>query len=251
MRFSLQKIRGVSLLEAMFVMILAVGFLLLGMRQYRIYKNDLEMENIKSNVVQMFEAMVQFYRANCQTTFSAQSAFGYSMPVRVLYSDLQNYFPRIMPSSLVDTTVGDQGYYMQFNPASGYAATQGVPVQIPTNAAPNTTVGYAQPWSIQISVAMANTTKMPSYVAWSGADCASAVAPMAWTVSPCNVPPGVPNKFLAWQRMPSVGGQAHFFSNYWISLPLVRRFNQGYTTYPILVVTGGSSSTQQFFKCGG
>jgi type II secretory pathway pseudopilin PulG len=61
-----QKISGITLLESLLAIAIAVSLLLLGIRQYEQYRIEASFIEVKKNVDVLFQALGQYYQANCR-----------------------------------------------------------------------------------------------------------------------------------------------------------------------------------------
>ena len=251
--------KGLSLLEMILVIGIMASILLLSIRQYQSYRLDSDMRQLEYNVDALFQAMGKYYRANCYgTTVPGADPAGTLQPGALhpnnnpsdpfpinIQTDLRDngFLTENYPiSPLLDETGPGNGYVVQFN-----RHTQPRTLCIdPPICSSTRTIGTIVFWTAQVAVLLRDPTLAQDYLQVLRGHCLSSFA--GGTVTPC---PGV-GDYIVWERMPSFASPAST-SSYWSMNPILDRFNQLYTTYPItylLDTAGQTPSGPQYYLCG-
>lgn len=248
--------------ELMLVLAIAATAIFFGFNQIQMMKNDRDAQLVQYNVDVLFQALGQYYRANCRdpintsgTPISHTGSLDPSdsnnptatNPYPILnngtnllltngYLTVQQWPPSI--NSLVDNdSVGaggtSNGYIAQFNlvspsPTRTSSATY---FNWATSGATSITmpasVGNIYIWRAQ--VAMKLPAKLAAqaqlYRGQLGADCVSSLN--GATVLPCSSNPA-PGGYLVWERLPSRASPG-MMSNLWLTMSRIRQFTQMYT----------------------
>lgn len=265
---------GVSLIEMMLIMAIAGLIAVMGIRQYRLYRIDADIRQLKYNVDTLFQAMSLYYRANCYGTTHPKAGV---VTAGTLNPDVNpdNPFPISIEndlkakgflmvdyprSPLVDEgSNGGGGYILQFNESiqPKMVCKQGIKAK---NAdLPDCTeavqVGTIVAWKAQIAVLLNDTDRASAYLKLLDATCLSSYDSNTNTVSPCS--DNISGNYIVWERWPSFGNS--FIERDNLLNPTLDQFNQMYTTYPITHLTGSIPSgttpgvtgpVPQYFLCG-
>lgn len=269
----MKRYSGVTLLEVMLVLIIGASMIYFSLMQYQSYRHDADAAQVQANVNAIFQAMSGYYRQNCDqnpSTYTAPAGTqvghtnygelnplrtGFTTPLGInIQTDLRDNgflttnFPLYNP--LVNNSAGTNGYLAQFN--LGTPSTQR---QIcGTGPAACTTpmdIGAITTWIAQVAVQIYNPTNNANvalaYLKILGGDCLSTAS--GNLVTPCVAGSLGTGNFVVWSRLPSnanIGAK----SDFWTIMPTVNQFKQMYTTYPILNLTNGSSTSNQNYLCG-
>jgi type II secretory pathway pseudopilin PulG len=250
------KLRGMTLLEVLLVIVIGIAILILGFRQYQNIKAESDFQIIQYNVDTLFSAMSLYFQANCsQGTLSpsylSPQKFSTPFPISI-NNDLMNptyAYLTVLPkaSSLVSSTNGWTSYIVQFNPQINIR--QMTPNQTGNNL--NNNLGMALIWTIQVAVHMKSNTGVQTYANILDAACISSM--QNGMVTSCNSNP-TPGKYIVFQRLPS-WASPNSLSNYWTMNPQVKLFKQLYTTAPFQYLMNSQGySTQgnmQYYLCNG
>lgn len=216
---TLQRQKGVTLLEIMLVLAIGSSLILLGVRQYQQYRQEQYPQELKLKIDQLFQAAAAYYHANCKT-FKDGSA--------ITIKELQDN--GFLASNWSSTNPLVNYYVIQFNQNppterfiyTCYAGTCETPQAI---SAGNKNVYTYQ---IQIAAKMVTSSEplRESYKMLLGADCLSNLN--GTQVAPCQSSSATGGDYLVWTRSPSLAAfQSN--SNLWPSLHQVKQFNLQYT----------------------
>lgn len=259
---------GFSLMEIVLVCVIAGSIMFLGMQLYLSMRKDADARQVRANVDAIFQAMANFYKANCYGQTKADHTvapgvlnpayWGGAVPPVVainINTDLiQKGF--LAPNALLQTPIVNasgaagttQGYVAQFNSKTRprLVCIEGYGAANTSTCTKTATVGTIIEWQAQVSVELDTTpaTTPDPYLALLAGDCLSDIA--GFLVTPCTgTNTGI---YVVWQRNPSTGSKESG-STYWHTTPTVKQFNQMYTTYPMnsLVNSGGAN---QNYLCG-
>jgi len=262
----MKKYIGVTLIEVLLVLAIGAAFIVFGINQYGIYRQDLEVQRLQYNIDTLFQAMALYYKANCYgiTTSTGIVQPGTLNPA----SDPPNPFPidinvdlrtrgYFTSTFLPNTLVADNGYIVQFNRYTQprRICTAGTNATGPDDPACTSTavIGTIVMWTAQVAILLQDTTNLETYTKLLNADCVSGSASDK-TVFACDK--HVLGNYLVWERMPSFAAST-IKSDYWLTNPTLEQFKQMYTTYPINYLLGTKPNTgytpsdqQQYFLCG-
>lgn len=252
--------QGVTLLEIIFVLIIAGTFVILALRQYQIYQLDADLRQVKANVDTLFQAMSGYYKANCiqnrdyySGTPLTQGALdptvsGSNLPPQIPISITQNLVPTYLaqwPVTEVPSIVNDdkgEGYIVQFNLANSPPVWRTI-----TNGNNSVQVGQIYFWNIQVAVQLANPDLATTFQNLLAADCISTLS--GTTVLPCNQTTGQGGDYLVWSLSPSnATGQ---LSTLWPTMPLLLQFKRQYTTDDMRALNDPTFENSQYYLCGG
>lgn len=274
MRNHSQQQRGITLLETMLVSVIASAILILSYQQYRSYKLDSDINQVKYNVDQLFQAASYYYQANCRN--QVNSSTGAPIAGSGALDPLNNpvtptvitpvqlyqagYLKEMLPwvPSLVydDGTNTMTGYVVQFNLLTPQQART-----INLSGGGTANVGNIYVWRIQVAVYVKpNTTRVgkftvstqdqaQKYMSMMGGQCVS--QPTGSSVMPCSPTSTMTGDYVVFERLPSFATPSSS-SGLYPTNAAIKQFNQQYTTYPILYMTGGSASASspQNYLCG-
>lgn len=257
----MRKQQGVTLIEVILVLMISTAILYLSIQQYLSYRQDADIARVRYNVDMLFNALTNYFRANCKNSSSPfyNYYFGRSFAVDMATLTNNGYLTTPIPDNpLVDNTAAGGGYVMQFNQ---YQLSTGTNPPLPSRtifmssasgagAGRTVDVGYILVWQAQVAVKLINPSLAESYKGAMGANCISSGS-TGWggyIVMPCDLAKGATD-YLVWSRSPSYSSSTAN-SPYWLSLPLVKEFSQMYSTDPILILTDQTQTGSQFYRCG-
>lgn len=261
MRVLRQRQYGVTLLEILLVLALAALILILSVNQYFIYRKDLDRQRLQYNVDAYFQAMANYFRANCDDPYSdlaktiQNPLYGlYAnqyLPIDIATLKSNGYLTQQLPlNPLADNKDASGGYIAQFNQMQVSGA---LPQRIGQLSDGNTRqIGQVVSWTVQVAVKLKDPSLAGQYKQQLGADCVSSSSTIGTNtyVLPCNLAPTDAKDYLVWQRFPS-GASPDAKSVLWYSMPNVKQFTQMYDTFPILFLTSTTANGQvQIYRCG-
>lgn|GEM_PF-6463872 len=282
MKIDFNKIqKGATLLEVLLVLAVIGLLFTMGIKIYQSFQNTLQLQAIKDNVDQLFDAASSYYKANCATgDFSPRGSVSYppatpyavSIP-NVLLQDgyLMNWNPA---NAFVNSTVGDLGYVVQLNPVvltrpitvnacvvlnPGTSCVPVTPANVshpstPYSATPTSSIPTAQAqvvfWTVQVSVAI-QKTKLVAYASILGADCISGSMINGVVASCSGMNPGL---YAVWTRSASSSIKKN--SIFTPSMQLLQQYNLQYTHDRNYEFNSGYSTTTAplapvYYLCGG
>lgn len=246
--------KGVSLIEVLLVMVIAAGILYYSTRQYLSYRRDADVYQLRYNVDLIFQAMTEYFRANCGKAGHPLNSVYPGQVLTVTLTQLQNggfFTSKLAANPLVQQTTAQDGYLMQFNqisPPPRQIAVYSNPPQTPV-IPKLVTIGNILLWQAQVAVNLKDASTAKQYQQLLQATCLS-IAAGGEIVTPCLAGPSLAGaQYAVWERLPSFSSSV-VNSTYWTTLPVVKQFTQMYTTYSILLLTSGVSSVNQYFVCG-
>ncbi len=266
---SLRQQSGITLTETMLVAVISMMIITMGIQQYQSYKRDSDVSEVVYNVNQILQAAGFYYQANCRNQFDATTnsyitgsgaldpANNPSNPTVVdVYTGLWNtgYLKnQIKYNPLVYTTVAAstqaeimKAYVVQFNLTTPQAQRT-----IALSDGTTANVGNIYVWRVQVSVLLRDSATAQQYLKLLGGDCLSRL--QGSQVLPCPAVPTAPTSldmFVVYERLPSMTS-ASTSSGLEPTNASVNQFNQQYTTYPMLYLTGSTAaSTPQNYLCG-
>lgn len=260
----LQKQQGVTLLEIMLVLVIAVLMVTLSLRFYKSYRIDQDIAEMKTHVDMLFLALTDFKRANCIEHRDGDGLLlkpGLLDPRRnpppanpYVFFDIEaelhapgylNRWP-FVPNRLIDNDAGEnRGYYVQLymKQESSYLRGAG-----PDSGGVLTGTNIF--WKGVVAVKMPSAAEVRAYERVLGATCGADMDPDTQAVRDCGTPSYITNKeYLVWERLLSLRTEGT--SVLTPSLPYITLFNRMYDTYPILDLTSQAKSTEQYYLCGG
>ena len=261
---------GVTLMEILLVIAIAAFLVIIGVRQYAIFSRDNAVKQLQYTVSLLFQGAKNYYQANCRCPFDIPSnayvcsgstgtldpsytpASPSPFPV-VKTTNLLSTFIQWPPpfNRLIDSTVGQNGFIVQFNlqgttpgnriqPFATYFNWEGT---MPTSLVfPSTVViGKIYHWSVEVGVKLNNSANS----AVLGADCSTSLDGSG-NLYPCV--PNHPGNYVAWERTPSFSPMQS--TAWWLIMPRIRQFNQLYTNDDMYGASN-SSWTGNNYLCGG
>jgi prepilin-type N-terminal cleavage/methylation domain-containing protein len=293
--------KGVSLLEMILVLAILSAVAVAALRFFAQRQYQMNETKILANVNQLFQATSHFYYANCRRaldtngniqsegrldpTVTDSSGIATTLAINIQndlltpgYILTGDWHPA---NPLVDNSADNKGYYVQFNrvteggndPTTGISvcsaydltpschSTSGAPLD-PTQSPPNPTVrSHAVTWVIQVAVKLSSTLTEAQWTQIKNdldAQCISSLT--SNTVAPCSAGPDKKG-YLVWQRTISYL-RANTSSDYWVSMPYVKQFQDQYTNDPMGGYVGVTNETlnstsgkswynAQNYLCGG
>jgi hypothetical protein len=279
--------KGITLIEAALALAIAASIIVLSLKFYKVWMEQVYIEDLRYNIDVLFNAMGNYYRANCgfqglaTSSPTAGSLMTTTTPQIVSLSSLSTYLPsnwlnaqginNITAGNILDNTTGlGTAYILQYNLTSGSVTTNcsaadcgtRTPMTIPS---PLT----ALVWRAQVAVKILNTANIRTYATLLGADCISSLNSSGTSnyVNTCEAAGSPPatltasDVYLVWERMPSLASP-DMSSSLWVSMPALKQFNLQYThdqffeysnsTY-INNSTGTGSvlgTNQEYYVCG-
>lgn len=272
---------GVTLLEALLVLVIASSLVYLALKQYEVFKTAGDVQALQANVDDLFQAMSQFYKANCYGSYDpntqtitwglmnpkAGSMVGmYGVYVLDIPSQLQPYMTTTLtPNPIVDTTSPSttSGYVAQFNKytyAVSICTTASDDSDPATGPYPSTGCATARQkgtvviWRPQVSVALMRRAKAAQLYNATGATCGPMRSPLTGAPLGCGSTRGVGNatQFLAWERQANYASPQATSLAYRSANALVAQFTQMYRESPITYLVSTNHSPEiQYFNCGG
>lgn len=276
---SRNKQTGVSLVEVLLVLAIGAAILFASIKQYQIFRSGADVEQVKYNVDTIFHAMSQFYSVNCNGTTAVRNgtytftpgmlnptyspAPANPFPVNITTLLQQNgYLTQVIPINPIVNSSGPatnsyNGYVAQFNQSqvvqtrsvcvTGVNATG---ITAATGCTQAKQVGTAIIWKAQVAVLIKNTAAAQQYLNLLSGDCLSSLN--GTTVRPCSA--NQPGNYVVWERLPSFA-TPNAQSDSWETYPALNQFNQLYSTYPTVYLSGMQgkipNNQTQYFLCGG
>lgn len=254
---------GLSIVELLLVLVIGAGVLYLSLRQYQVFRQDADVQQVEANVDTLFQAMVQYHKANCYGSSSPTVTATLSIPGTLnpanstsplpgpYHIDIDNdlvaggYLPANIPfpeSPIVDNTGGGssrfKGYVVQFNATSTQRTTNGV------------VVGTVLIWRPQVAVLIKDTAVAKQYMNQMKGDCLSTLN--GNIVKKCAS--GSTGTYVVFERSPSFA-TVKSNSTLWQAKSVLNQFTQMYTVYPtpyLLNKQGVTPTNQlQYYLCGG
>lgn len=266
--------RGITLLETMLVSVIASAILIFSYQQYESYKLDSDINQVKYNVDQLFQAASYYYQANCRN--QVNSTTGVPMAGSGTLDPLNNpvsptmitpvqlyqagYLKEMLPwvPRLVydDGTNTMKGYIVQFNLLTPQQART-----INLSGGGTANLGNVYVWRIQVAVyvkpnmvtmgkfTVSTEDQAQKYMSMMGGQCVS--TSNGTSVIPCSSSNTMTGDYVVFERLPSMATPSSN-SGLYPTNAAIKQFNQQYTTYPILYMTGGSvsASSPQNYLCG-
>jgi type II secretory pathway pseudopilin PulG len=236
--------KGMTIFEILLVLVIAGAILLLGMRQYQVFKMGADAEELKDIVNNIAVAAANYYRANCDYSLKATSPFWQEDPPQTghyITIDIKNDLEAggfLRPqkfNALVYKTSTDpyEGFTVRFNP---YVT----PVQTCTQSSGGVcqnkvSTGFAINWLIWVTVCLKNPTQ--------GTFLKSATDALDLTAS-CDTGSRLFFSFIPTQVLLPQSSNA-------LIAPVQQQFKQMYTTdnQSYLLSTTGAADTQYYY-CG-
>ncbi len=266
----------------MLVLSISGMIFVLGIRMYQSFQNTLQLQELKYNVDEIFDAAANYYKANCAAgdfspkppsflsqfpvntgtvTYPPTSPFIVSIASSLIGMGYLDSMPPTNP--LIDTSAGESGYIVQLNPIVTTTAlpvnacvvlTPGTRCQPITNTTIPTTQAQVVTWAVQVAVKVQPQSKITAYAAAVGADCMSNTSSSGGTVDACSLG-NASHAFLVWSRIPSAAlKKGSVFSS---SMQILKQYNLMYSHDANYEMSSGYSSTTSpaqapvYYLCGG
>lgn len=271
-RYNKLKQSGATLLEVVLVLVICAAIVILAIRQYESIKRDADVQQVRANVNKYFQAGSEYYFANCRNLWNNASG-----PVAAT-GTLDPANAPVNPFPVTDATLRTDGFLSDLIPETppvntGNAASPGYVVQfnlkLPAPDREMMISGQATPvklgqimfYTVQVAVLLRDTSLVEQYLALLGAECLSTGTVNVngqFVVTPCNqVVTPITNTtggsiYAVYERLPSFA-MPNSNSDFWVSNPNVKEFNQLYQTKPVVYLTTVESADypEQYYLCGG
>lgn len=249
---------GLTMLEVLLVLAIAGVLLVAGFRQFQSFRADADVTQVRANVDAYLQAAALYYTANCtnpwdpiaknyitnastgtldptHTPAPPDSGDSYKDEEGTAMKDIleQNYIGHELPASPIA-----EDYVVQFNRSDADR-------EITISSGANKKIGTTVIWRIQVAVKLKNPSKANIYLLLLRGDCL--------TNNANDTCPNTGNQYVVFERLPSfptLTGEA--MSNYWMTMPLLKQFNQLYSIYPAMYLvdtTGDIPAGKQYFLC--
>ncbi|HSW70178.1 MAG TPA: type II secretion system protein [Gammaproteobacteria bacterium] len=286
----LYSVRGITLLEIMLVLAIAISLFAFSLKVYEQFKFQADEQKILANVNQLFQGLEGMYYASCRRVLDTDSTIqsngmldpivadsGGSSKVLSVRKDLIT--PGFISSAswqpnnpLLDNTTTEQGYFIQFNrvqpggtdpvmsvfTCTGFGSppmcdTRGEAVL--SSSSPPSAQSRVVLWTAQVAVKLNDSLTNTQWTQLKNdmnADCISTLS--GDIITPCTSSPSQ-SGYLVWTRMPSAY-HPNITSDYWTSTPYVKQFNQQYTNDPMATLSGVTDEAGNWYNpfnylCGG
>lgn len=248
----------------MLVLVIGAGILFLSIRQYQVFKQDADLAQLEANVDTLFQAMAQYYKANCYGRHDPNAVPPAPALIPGTLNPMNATSPLPGPYSInIDTVLVAGGYLSDSTPFpasplvndtgpasrfNGYVAQFNATTS--TRTTNGMTVGTIVIWKPQIAVLVKNTSLAQQYLNMLKGDCLSTLS--GNIVAHCTN--GSTGTYIVWERMPSYATVSSN-STLWQARAVDKQFTQMYTVYPTpyLLDKGGMtpSNQTQYYLCGG
>jgi len=271
--------KGVTLIELLLVIIIALTFVSLGIKVYQQQEYEVELQNVKSNVDFLFVAMKNYYLANCRAirnsaTGSVITSSTGQLDPTVNVPPVTSIVPININTALATpgylekwplpySVLVTNNYIVQFNLYNNSATYPNAvktiyfcsnknnclaPTGIATKAVNNVYL-----WTIQVAVQVQNSAQAAYIAGRLNADCRSSLS--GSVVTPCSQSP-VLGSYLVFERLPSMASStATTVSPLWLSIPGLKQFTEQYTNDNDYAVTNDDSAHgfpgYENYLCGG
>lgn len=279
---SKQLQQGLSLVEVLLVFAIIGLLVIMGLRFYQSLNRDNQIRQVQFNVDRLRDAMKMYYDANCyrrNDTNGGQIIPGTLNPnnadfetpfVITIANDLQpsgfltNQF-KFVSIPFVDSTAGENGYFMQFNynESERKICTElnntSTPTNLPVGATdPNCktakTIATIALWKTIIAVQLKATINAKIYLGLLNGDCISSIK--NGVIQTCaEVNGDQSGNLIIWERMPTMNVSTNM--NTLLNDASLSEFNRIYRTYPLSYLMNtngdiqtGTSNVAQYFYCG-
>ncbi len=276
--------RGVTLLETMLAIAVAVSIFVFGIRLYYQFSFQSKEQQIARNVSQLFQAMSSYYYANCREARNEQSqpqSSGALDPVNSDKSEIPEYIELsvqkdlITPgflsaaawhpeNSLLDNySPEDQRYEVQFNrilagnadPVMTVYTCAGKDKSPSCDVVSKSVLDSSErpsnqtrviTWVVQVAVKLDASLSMEERTQIKNDLNADCISTgWATSVAACRTNPQA-GSYLVWTRMPSAYSPG-VTSNNWASLPYVKQFNMQYTNDGMAALSGVKDETENWY----
>lgn len=276
---------GVTLLEMMLVLAIAMSMLVLGVKVYDQFQFQANEKKIMANVNQLFQALQGFYYANCRQTLSPTSVpqpqtsgaldptqtdplGGPPLAKKVISIQNDLISQGFMPAGWrpVNVLLGDpdQTYFVQYNRIlpkgadpvmSVFACTgdQAPPSCNKTSGAELSTAELPSQqsrvviWNLQVAVKLSDNLSKAEQNVIKNDLRADCISTLATdSVTPCAADP-TENGYLVWTKSPSAYNP-DTTSVFWLANPYVKQFNRQYTNDPMATLSGVTNEAQTWYN---
>lgn len=255
---------GLSLLEFLLVLMIAVALIIMGFRQYQVLKTDSDIRKVQANVDTLFQAAAWYYQANCDQKTSTDTIvpaalnpnaspappnpyimWTSSTLCEVTNTTEQATFKKFLTSELLFSPIADS-YCVKFIRHDSSRTMK-------TWDDSSKRMGTIVIWSIQVIVKLKDPTQADFYFRLLRGNCLATSSSSSSSCSGLGT-----GNLIVFERLPSFAA-AQNQTTYWLMNPLVKQFNQMYTTYPgLYLMSTGDENTggkipggEQYFLCGG
>jgi prepilin-type N-terminal cleavage/methylation domain-containing protein len=254
----MKKQFGFTLIETLLVLAIAGMIIVLGLRQYQIYRSDADVQFVNYDIDHLFQAMTNYYYANCAGDMDTNATppipdprsgnlFLWAMknlsatpppPFAInITNDLTNQGFLTTPLSVNNPLV--ESYLVQFN--------ENTPQTKSVNGTP---VGTIITWNIQVAALVREPSRINALKLLLNADCVSDVDKNNPNlVTACESHPA-PGSYLVFERPPKVASP-NIPSGLETMSPVLQQFKQMYNTYGTSQLMSSSHSPEyQYYNCG-
>lgn len=241
-----------TLIEVMLVIGIGASLLILGIRQYQVYRQDADVQQLKYNIDMIFQGLANFYYANCGWGVTGATHSPGAPPTPGLLSPThspppKNPYPIQIRQDLVQTGFLNAPLPLSplidgSNPSNPYAGYIAQFNRYDTSRATPAAIGTVVMWQAQVAIKLKNERLAEQYKLLLQADC-RATTPSAL----CRPTLPSPGPYLIWARMPAFATPTSE-STYSFTNQVNKEFTEMYTTYSISNLT--NHSKQQYFLCG-
>ncbi len=257
--------KGVTILEFVLVLAIMSSIVIIGIRQYQLYRNDVYLQQLQYNVNIYMQALSAYYNANCiqnldydtQTATTTGTLDPNSTPTpppttgAYTITEAQLRAGGFLTMPLFTIPFVSQ-YVLQFNPSSDPVGTSPAalspPFQNGNPAYPSGpgSVGKIYFWKPQVAAQISSVALASQYKNQVSAFCQSTL--VGSIVTPCESSPAA-SSFLVWERTPSVSSVTS--SWYWPSVPLTKQFKQQFTNDTFYELNNPTWAATHYYLCGG
>lgn len=271
--------QGVTLLETMLALAIAVSLIIFGLRAYDQLQFHAKEQQIANNVNILFQALSGFYYANCRQTLDANSvaqstgaldpivtdnpvipaSYPISIQTNLITPDfihLKQWQPK---NPLVDNSAPENGYSVQYNRVITQAATDPVmsidactgssnppscdrkdgALLEKSNGSP-TNQSHVVTWVSQVAVKLSDALTAQQWIQIKN-DLSADCISTSTKLSDCTTSPSG-SGYLIWAKMPAA--YTPTTSVYWTAMPYVKQFNMQYTNDGMAALSGIKDETQ-------
>lgn len=264
----MRKLQGVSLFEVILAFAIGASIILLGVRQYTYYKRDRDAFALKNNVDTLFQAMRNYYYANCSETggqnhpgtLAPSSQPNNPFPIDI-NTVLAGYFDTTWrpANPFIDTSFANLGYEAQFNnfiisdrrSENFCYFYPGTNQKTPNCASLPNTSAHIYLWVAQVVVKVKDPKMTLMLKGVAGADCALNEYESGSIVDCSQGATSGEPPYLVWQHLPSFAS-SELSSGLWRSTFTVKQFNLQYTNDSLWeLVSAPDGTTPSYYLCGG
>jgi type II secretory pathway pseudopilin PulG len=266
---------GVTLLETVLVFAIAAALVVMGLRQYQIYKRDADMQQMQASVDQLFQAAAKYYYANCKGGSLDPNINSFQNGTVFLNINNDLIGNHYLSSAPITNEIALM-YMVQFN---SNPTPRMLCISNTSGPCTNVQYGINYNWTIEVSVFTADSSTASTYLSPAQATCVggfyfflgatpcSLAANFASNCTALTTPtgnpvldlanieqafsngcpvnnPGLYNNILAWERLPSMASP-NAQSDMWGTMPAIKQFKRSYEINPTSGIT-----TNEYFLCG-